>query len=256
MGRVAEEVGGAGEGEGVADEAFGDGGWGGEGGVGGDGVDQVEAGAVERCRAGWVRGAVEVFEGGRRTRVTRGSQSPVVPSGETGRRRRGPKAEVPKALRGSRVARRVWGFCRTRVAGGDGEGGVEGLVGVGDFDLAGAGEGVGGFEREGELLVDGEIVLVGEMDGGVAGLADVLAEEGDGGAGGRDGDGEGEGAAVFEGEAGGEALAGVEFGGRGVGRKVRRRGVEGGCGFGCGGVGGRSLGAGVKVRSLRVSCWT
>ena len=47
--------------------------------------------------------------------MTSGSQSPVVPSGIMGRRRRGPKAEVPKALRGSRVARRVLWFCRMRL---------------------------------------------------------------------------------------------------------------------------------------------
>ena len=44
-----------------------------------------------------------------------GIQSPVVPSGATGRSRRGPKAEVPKSLIGLRVARRVWGFWSTRL---------------------------------------------------------------------------------------------------------------------------------------------
>ena len=40
---VEAGLGGAGKGEGGADEAFGDRGGGGEGGVGGDGVDEVEA---------------------------------------------------------------------------------------------------------------------------------------------------------------------------------------------------------------------
>src|SRR5260370_1316985 len=66
---------------------------------------------------GWVASAGQwrSLRVGRRTRVTRGSQSPAVPSGMTGRRRRGPKAEVPKALRGSRVASRVLWFCRMRL---------------------------------------------------------------------------------------------------------------------------------------------
>ena len=84
----------------------------------------------------------------------------------TGRRRSGPKAEVPKALRGSRVASRVWGFCRMRLPEATLRVGVEGLVGVGDLDGGGAREGLAGFEGEGELLVGGEVVLVGEVDGG------------------------------------------------------------------------------------------
>ena len=55
------------------------------------------------------------------------------------------------------------------------------------------------------------------------------------GPGGRDGDGEGEGAAVFEGDVGGELLAGVELGG-GRWRRARR---EDGRVVGLGGV--RSL---------------
>ncbi len=57
-------LGGTGESEGVADEAFGDCGGGGEVGVGGDGVDEVEAGAGDGAGLGGVSGAVELFEGG------------------------------------------------------------------------------------------------------------------------------------------------------------------------------------------------
>ncbi len=130
-----------------------------------------------------------------------------MPSGETARRRRGPKAEVPKVLSGSSVARSVWGFCRTRVPAA-----TVSVVWRESSALAISiwpvrGKGVGELEGEGELLVDGEVVVVGEMDGGVGGLADALAEEGDGGTRRGDGDGEGEGAAVFEGEVGGELVA-------------------------------------------------
>ena len=39
--------------------------------------------------------------------VASGIQSPVVPSGPIGRRRKGPKVDGPKVLRGSKVARMV-----------------------------------------------------------------------------------------------------------------------------------------------------
>jgi len=66
---------------------------------------------------GWVasEGQRRSLRVGRRTRVARGSQSPVVPSGATGRRRSGPKAEDPKALSGSRVASRVCGLWSMRL---------------------------------------------------------------------------------------------------------------------------------------------
>jgi hypothetical protein len=57
--------GGMWDGEGIADEAFGDGGWGGKGLVGGEGVDEVEVGAFKGAGllAG-VGGAVDVGECG------------------------------------------------------------------------------------------------------------------------------------------------------------------------------------------------
>ena len=126
------------------------------------------------------------------------------------------------------------------VAGGDGESGVEGIVGVGYLELAGAWEGVGRLEGEDELLIYGEVILVGELDGAVARLHDGLAEEGYRGALRCDGDGKGEGSAIFEGETGGEVIAGAEFGGGGVGWQGQAERVAGGSRVGGGrcGVGG------------------
>src|SRR3954463_15934207 len=52
---------------------------------------------------------------GRRRGEARGFNPPGFPSGGRARRCRGPKAEVPKVLRGSKVPRTVRAFCRTRV---------------------------------------------------------------------------------------------------------------------------------------------
>ncbi len=167
------------EGEGVADEAFGDGGGVGEGGVGCDGVDEVEAGAGDGAGLGGVRGAVQVSEGGK---ADEGDQRQPVAGGAVGRY--GPHAQGAKGG-GAEGFERVEGgeegvgVLQDEAAGLDGEGGVEGLVGVGDLELAGAREGRDGFEREGELLVGGEVVLICKMDGGVFRLADALAEKRD-----------------------------------------------------------------------------
>ena len=61
----------------------------------------------------------------------------------------------------------MW-ILQDEVAGGDGEAGVKGFVGVGYLKFACAGEGFGRLEGEDELLVHREIVLVGEMDGIIA----------------------------------------------------------------------------------------
>ena len=68
-------------------------------------------------------------------------------------------------------------------SGGNGEVGAQGLVGVRDLDFGVAGEGSGGFEGEGQLLADGEIVVAAEAEGRVGGLAHVAAEQGEVGAG-------------------------------------------------------------------------
>ena len=93
------------------------------------------------------------------------------------------------------------GILEDEGSGGYGEVGVEGFVGVGDFNFAPwCGGGSGGFEREGYLLAGGEVVFATEVEAGVDGTAHVAAEAGDAGAGGRYGDGEDEtGAAIFEG---------------------------------------------------------
>jgi len=74
---------------------------------------------------------------------------------------------------------------------------VEAVVGVRNLDFAGAGEWHGGLQGEGELLVGGEVVLSGEVNGAV-GVAHVFVEQSDRGTGRRDGDGKREVAAVFE----------------------------------------------------------
>ena len=58
----------------------------------------------------------------------------MVPSGETGRRRRGPKAELPKALEWVESGEQgVW-VLEDEAARGDGECGAEGLVAVCDLE--------------------------------------------------------------------------------------------------------------------------
>jgi len=145
----------------------------------------------------------------------------------------------------------VW-VLQNQAAGRDAERGAETLVGVGDLDCAGAGEGLAGFEGEGELPVGGEVILVGEVDGGGfgLGLVDALAEQSDGRTRRGDGDGQGEGAAVFERDLGGEVLAGVEL--RRV--EVRRKREE--KVFSVAGPPSAFAGVGVKVRLLRTSFWT
>src|SRR5215471_6612397 len=60
-----------------------------------------------------------------------------------------------------------------------GQEGVERIVRVCDLDLALARKRSSRPQREGELLVDGKIVWIGQTDWGVFSLADVLAQKGD-----------------------------------------------------------------------------
>ncbi len=89
-------------------------------------------------------------------------------------------------------------------------------------------------------------VVGGEADGGVLGLVDALAEQGDDGARLADGDGHGEDAAVLEGDVGGDPLAGAEFGAGGFGIEGHGEDVvtvrvliDGGFGGGAVGMAGR-----------------
>ena len=221
----------AGESEGVSDETLGDCGGGGEVGVGGDGVNEVETGAGDGAGLCGVSGAVEVFEGGE---SDEGDQREPVAGGAVGHD--GAEAEGAEGG-GSKGPEGVEGgeegvvVLQNEAAGGDAEGGVEALVSVGDLDGCVAGEGLGGFEREGELLVGGKVILVGEVDGVSFGLVDALAEQSDAGARRGDGDRQGEGAAVFEGDLRGEVFAGMELGWVEVIRKGELE-VFFGCGVG------------------------
>ena len=137
--------------------------------------------------------------------------------------------------------------------------GVQRIVGVGDFDLAVAGEGLGRPKRKGELLVDGQVVLVCEMDGRVVRVLDPLAEQNDGGPRGGDRDGQGEYATVIERESGGQLFAGVKFRCGAVRRKRETKRFRAGC-FGCCCLRscdvGAGSGAGVKMRPPKASCLT
>ena len=236
------------EGEGVADEALGDRGGVGKVGVGGDGIDEVKVRAGDGAGLGGVGGAVQVFErgqadeGGEREPVAGGA---VGHDGAQAKRTEGGGAEGFEGIEGGEKSVVV---LQDEAAGGDAERGVKALVGVGDFNGAGAREGLAGFEREGELLIDGEVILIGEVDGIWFGLVDALAEQSDGGARRGDGDGQGEGAAVFERDLRGEVFAGVELGRV----EVRREGelkVFSAAAL-------DSAGVGVKVRLFRTSFWT
>src|SRR5271155_5575317 len=55
------------------------------------------------------------FSVGTRTRLTRGIQSPLLPSESTGWKRNGPNAEGPKFFAGSKMARAVFESCRMRL---------------------------------------------------------------------------------------------------------------------------------------------
>ena len=120
------------------------------------------------------------------------------------------------------------------------------------------GKGVGGLEREGELLVGRQIVLIGELDGRVFRRVRPLVEENDGGPGAADGDGEGEGSAVVEQRTGGEAVSCVKLRRVAVGRKGEAKGIGGWLGRArvCPVLVGRWCwgGAGVKMRSSKASC--
>ena len=74
------------------------------------------------------------------------------------------------------------GVLQDEGAGGDAEGGVEALVGVGDLDGRCVGRAVR-FKGEGELLVDGKVILVGQVDGGVRRVMFLLSRVTEGRAG-------------------------------------------------------------------------
>ena len=121
--------------------------------------------------------------------------------------------------------------------------GLESTVGVGDFDLTLAGEGLRGTKREGELLPERQVILVGKLDGIVVGIGDSLVEKDHGGPWSFNGDGEGEGAAVIEGETRGDLFSFIELGRGAVrGEREAERVLLGR--HGCGGfvVGGRWIG--------------
>ena len=102
------------------------------------------------------------------------------------------------------------GVLKDEGAGGDGKGGVEALVGVGYFDLLGAGEGLFGLEEEVKLCAEGEVGWGGELDGRRRIRRGAAGEQSDGGAGGQDGGGNVKLAAVDQVDFGGEFLGGFE----------------------------------------------
>ncbi len=89
------------------------------------------------------------------------------------------------------------GVLEEQAAGGsEGEDGAEGSIDSFDLDLAVAGEGGWGFEREGEGLGERKVVGVWKGDVAAGSGLDVFAEQRDDGARGGDDDGNGEAAAV------------------------------------------------------------
>ena len=142
-GEVGRDAGRPGDVNGGADETCGDVGGVIERGVGSDGIDEVEAGPGEGAGGAGVCGAVEIGEGGEADED--GQRDPVASGSVRGdgaktERTEGGGAEGLERVEG---AEEGMGVLEDEGSGGDAERGAEGVVGVGDLDLAGAGEGGG-----------------------------------------------------------------------------------------------------------------
>ncbi len=98
--------------------------------------NEIEAGAVYGAGLGLVRWAAQAGEDGE---ADEGDEGDPVAGGAVGRDGteggEGPKAEAPKTLRGIEGGEEGVGVLEDEVAGGEIEGGVEAVVGVGDFEF-------------------------------------------------------------------------------------------------------------------------
>ena len=221
-------------------EAVGDGDGSCESGIGGDGFEKVELGAREGAkggRIGWAGNAVEGWEADEG-----GEGDPVAwdAFGGDGAEAEWAEGGGAEGLEGVEGAEDGVGVLEDEGAGGEGELGAEGLVGVGDLYFGVAREGCGGFEREGQLLADGEVFVASEADGGIGGVTHVAAEKGEVRPGEAYGDGEDDVAAVVERDGGAELFSGFESGsGGGVGEAKAESGLGVGGWLVCGGGRGR-----------------